>query len=104
MHNFESVILCNLPIGKTLSNVYYKATTTEAPTRTGRKENEMKNTLFGKLTEAEADVIGNAWYYWSTSKTLEAKKEKTRYLMVLLRKIAERHNTNIVTVWDWCFN
>jgi len=49
-------------------------------------------------------VIGDAWYYWSTSKTLEAKKEKTRYLMVLLRKIAERHNTNIVTVWDWCFN
>lgn len=64
----------------------------------------MKYTIFGKLSGSEADVIGDAWYYWATSKTLDDKKEKTRYLMALLRAIAKRHNTNIVTVWNWCFN
>ena len=57
MHNFESVILCNLPIDKTLSNVYYKATTKEAPTRTGRKENKMDMRRIYKLALDRATEI-----------------------------------------------
>ena len=63
----------------------------------------MKNNLFGKLTETEANIIAEFWYNWQTAKTEEARKEKAYSLVTILHVFAIRHKTNIVTVWNWCF-
>lgn len=59
--------------------------------------------LFGKLSNEEANDIGEYWLNWASSKTTEAKKENAGLLFTLLQVIAKEHNTNIVTVWNWCF-
>jgi len=63
----------------------------------------MKKDLFGKLTNAEAEIISNLWYDWQSSKTDADRRMNAMSLITLLHCFALYHKTNIATVWNWCF-